>query len=545
MLRKSTCVVLLLLLTLPAGFVQAQTRTVGRMYFDNAQTWPGYTLFTPFLKRVQYLINNCGEVVHQWQSDAFVTHAVYLMEDGRLFRMHPDRIQIANWEGSIDFEFVNPEGSFHHDACILPNGNLLVQTNIRRTDNEAIEAGRLPQFMPGNGVLEEQIWEINPNLNGGEVVWRWSLWDHVIQDQDTGKANYGQVEEHPELMDINYVEGAFGDFWHPNGLDYHPELDQIMISSRSNNEFYIIDHSTTKTEAQGHTGGRYGKGGDFLYRWGNPEAYDAGTPADRILFGQHNAHWIPDSLRDGSSVLLFNNGWERDPDYSEILTLYLPQSAPGVYYLEPNGQFGPPVPDAVYQATTPTDFYSEALSGVQRLPNGNTLVCEGNYGRFFELNPDNEIVWEYVNPHSYFGPLEQGEIPDRIATFRAEKYGLDFPGFVGKDLTPQGPIELNPIPGDSCELKYVPPPIVPTEPIPFVVYPNPVEDRLFVQYESEGLVEPMEIKLVDAMGKKIMTATFQPGDAITLEVTDLLPGMYLMEVSSGKWSQWTRVVRAR
>lgn len=52
-----------------------------------------------------------------------------------------------------------------------------------------------------------------------------------------------------------------------------------------------------------------------------------------------------------------------------------------------------------YTDTPPQNFFSPYISGAQRLPNGNTLITEGNYGRLFEVTQDKEIVWEYVNPH--------------------------------------------------------------------------------------------------------------------------------------------------
>jgi hypothetical protein len=81
-----------------------------------------------------------------------------------------------------------------------------------------------------------------------------------------------------------------------NSVSYNAKLDQILISVRSFNEFWIIDHSVTTKEAAGHTGGRSGKGGDLLYRWGNPSAYRAGKTSDQKLFAQHDAHWIPEGL---------------------------------------------------------------------------------------------------------------------------------------------------------------------------------------------------------------------------------------------------------
>ena len=92
---------------------------------------------------------------------------------------------------------------------------------------------------------------------------------HLIQDVDSTLPNFGNVKENSQLMDINYgtigsINGYNGDWMHINSIDYNPILDQIVISSRNTNEFYIIDHSTSTEESSGHSGGNYGKGGDFL-----------------------------------------------------------------------------------------------------------------------------------------------------------------------------------------------------------------------------------------------------------------------------------------
>ena len=67
-------------------------------------------------------------------------------------------------------------------------------------------------------------------------------------------------------------------------------------------------------------------------------------------------------------------------------------------------------------------FNSPYIAGSQRLPNGNTFICEGGTGRLFEVTKSGEIVWEFVNP-------------DRKAIFRAYRYGADFPGIQGRDLS--------------------------------------------------------------------------------------------------------------
>ena len=121
-------------------------------------------------------------------------------------------------------------------------------------------------------------------------------------------ANYQtSIVNHPELLNINYLTQK--DWLHCNGVDYNPILDQVVISSHNTNEWYVIDHSTTTAQAASHSGGNSGKGGDFLYRWGNPAAYQAtGT---KYLNVTHDAHWIPEfpgvSFSKSGRLTGFNN----------------------------------------------------------------------------------------------------------------------------------------------------------------------------------------------------------------------------------------------
>lgn len=147
---------------------------------------------------------------------------------------------------------------------------------------EAVAAGRIPSTVEGTEVEPDSLVEIKPNgKTGGDVVWEWHLWDHLIQDFDKEKANYGDVAAHPERVDTNYnvVAGqrANSDWTHSNAVDYNADLDEVLISLRNFSEIWIIDHRTTTAEAVGHMGGRRGSGGDLLYRWGNPRVYRAGT----------------------------------------------------------------------------------------------------------------------------------------------------------------------------------------------------------------------------------------------------------------------------
>ena len=244
------------------------------------------------------------------------------------------------------------------------------------------------------GLAHDELVEVRPSYPvGGEIVWRWSVWDHLIQDFDPEKANYGDVAAHPERVDLNYAlaelfrtdkQADRTDWLHANALDYHAELDQILISARNFSEIWVVDHSATQKEAAGRTGGRSGRGGDLLYRWGNPRAYRAGTTAQQQLFWPHSAHWIPAGLPGAGNILVFNNGDEFEGferNYSTVVEFEYPLAdgkAPA------RGEPPPPRrPLWEYVGDPPESFFSQRTSSTQRLANGNTLVLAGLQGTVF------------------------------------------------------------------------------------------------------------------------------------------------------------------
>jgi hypothetical protein len=207
---------------------------------------------------------------------------------------------------------------------------------------------------------------------------------------------------------------------HVNAVDYNADLDQIVLSSPSFCEIWIIDHSTTTEEAKGHTGGRWGKGGDILYRWGNPRAYRNGTKLDQRLFSQHNIQWIPKGLSGAGHLLVFNNGSGRTPeDYSSVDEFVPPTDKDGRYTRGKRGPFGPANALWSYSAPNKKDFYSFFISGAQRLPNGNTLINSGATGVVFEVTPEFETVWKFANPFKNIvgGPRPGGGPPKLVQVF--------------------------------------------------------------------------------------------------------------------------------
>jgi hypothetical protein len=456
---------------------------------------PGYVLFTQFTSDKTYLIELEGRVVHTWTHEK-AGDAVYLQDDGSLYRLaripEPPNfraggvagyIQKLSWEGEVLWEWKMGDEMrmLHHDIKPLPNGNLLAIAWEQKTAAEARAAGRRVDLIPEKGVWSEWILELEPlPPNDARIVWEWHLWDHLVRNTDPDAANHGDPAQYPGRLDINadgdaveidekeleqlkalgYVpdnassEDIQSDFLHMNGIDYHPRLDQIAVSLPEIGEVWILDHSTTTEEARGSSGGRCGRGGEPLYRWGNPRVYGRGTKADQQLFYQHQVLWIPDGWKNAGHLTVFNNGGGRpDGDWSSVLEIAPPVDDGGNYPLKEGEPFGPRAPVWTYQAQDRHSFFAPFVSGAHRLPNGNTFVCAGTHGRYFEVSPEGAIVWEYRNPF-------HGEVPGwnppgteqfPYASFRATKIPPDHPGLAGRVLVP-----LEPQP-----LVYVPPPPVP------------------------------------------------------------------------------------
>jgi len=374
----------------------------------------GYTFFAPIRSKTTYLIDMNGEVVHEWPSEHPPGNSAYLMQDGSIVRTAQDfdnpifhgggsggRIQHISWDGELlwDFLFSNEEHMQHHDIAVLPNGNVLMIAWELKTQEEAIAAGREPSSLGEEGLWPDMIIEVKPKgKTDGEIVWEWHLWDHLIQDVNEELSNYGEIAEHPELVNINHAARGGGDWNHTNSINYNAKLDLITISVRTFNELWVIDHSTTTEEAASHEGGERGRGGDLLYRWGNPAAYGRGGRRDMRLYGQHDVQWIEEDFPGGGNLLIFNNGGRDGREYSTVDEIITPFNKEAVYEIEEGKAFGPEKMHWSYGEKESERFSSSFISGAQRLANGNTLICSGADGRLFEVTAQNEIVWEYINP---------------------------------------------------------------------------------------------------------------------------------------------------
>ena len=381
-------------------------------------SYEGYTLFPPGGSgggATTYLKDNSLNNIQTWSHSNGAASMPYLIsgdEPGweNTLLIYPYRVSnptmenggvggavdCLTWEGDLVWSHVisNSNYQHHHDVEPLPNGNVLMIAWAKKSASEAYAAGRQTINNPLNQMWSEAIFEVQNNGNGGAaVVWEWHLWDHLIQDVNPDYNNYEVVIDHPELFDVNLGNvgsggpgGANADWMHLNAISYNADFDQIVLSTHHHDEIFVIDHSTTTAEAASHSGGNYGKGGDFLYRWGNPQNYDRGNNSYHIIGSQHSINWIPEGYPGEGNFILFNN------EGNEALEFAPPVDENGNYYMEDGQPFGP-------SSETWTSPYisTQMQGGAFRLPNGNSLVTDCDDAVIKEFTESGTIVWSYTH----------------------------------------------------------------------------------------------------------------------------------------------------
>ncbi len=525
-----------------ASTLNSQT-TVGLIQHNPGTLDDGFVLFAPTRSNTTYLIDRCGKEVKSWTSTYNPGLSCYLLSDGTLLRTgvvqsqsfnaggHGGVIEKIDWDGNVIWTYFISDATNwqHHDVKALPNGNILVIAWESKTNTQAIAKGRNPLLVPTT-LWSEQILEIQPTgATGGNIVWEWHLWDHLIQDFDNTKPDFGAVNTNPQLLNINYNATAGNSDWiHLNSIDYNVALDQILVSSRVLNEIWVIDHSTSSVEAASHSGGNSGKGGDFLFRWGNPLAYNTGTSTQ--FFGQHNAQWIQTGLPYENQIMVFNNGNGRTGgNYSTIEIINPPVD--GFNYTS-SLPYLPTSTSWIYNDGNPNNFYAQLTSGCQQLSNGNVLFCNGPKGTFKEISASGTILWEYINPVSVTGILTQGTTAASNAAFRCTFYPSSYSGFNNQLFSSPTIIENSNSVSSTCTLSTT----IDEEKLgeeAVFVYPNPANE--FINVEFSGLNdENLSIEITDVFGKVVQKEISKnENQMFNLNVSSLAAGYYVLKISSG------------
>jgi len=334
----------------------------GIRVYDKEKVYKGYTLFCPTARGPSetgekehpiYLIDMEGEVVHEWKVASSLQSYCHLLPNGNLMVPTHDRSEVDT--GKAGLTEISPDSQVlwyyrcrtDHEFQVLENDNILINTI---TEYMWPELGKELKRHP-------YIIEINRNK---DLIWEWKGEEHIAELKD--------------LLDVkqwNFVQdriqGQFAFDWaHNNTAQIIPpnktyEIEKqtkgtavfkpgnIFISYRSLDVIGVIERET----------------GRIVWAWG-----------PGIIDGQHKPHML-----ESGNVLIFDNGTLRG--YSRVIEL---NPLTGEIEWE-------------YTAEPKESFFSQYISSAQRLPNGNTLICEGNRKRLFEVTRDNKVVWEFVNPY--------------------------------------------------------------------------------------------------------------------------------------------------
>ncbi len=368
-----------------------------------AQQWGLYTLYATKNGTQAYLVDTANTPVtyKTWNFTSTTKNAysAYLIPGDTLVRTTTSqasgapgtggvtgRIQKVIWGGTVawDYTYTTSTTQMHHDICPLPNGNVLFISYETKTAAEAVQAGLSSSAI----IWSEKIVEVKPTgATTGIVVWEWKLWDHLCQNYSSAKDNYvTSIVNNPQLLNINYAgSGTLPDRYHMNGIDYNASLNQIVVSIHFMNSVFIIDHSTTTAEAAGHTGGVSGKGGDFLYRWGNPASYGATGTANFVTV--HDAHWVSSDNPNYPNYLAgYNN--QGGTGGKTAIDIWNPPYSGNNYSLTVGQAYAP----TAYTYRYNTVFTATNEGNSQQLPNGNMLV--NNFqGSIYEVNSAGTTLW--------------------------------------------------------------------------------------------------------------------------------------------------------
>ena len=395
----------------------------GTTIYDPARAFNSYVLFAGG-DGVSRLIDLDGNVVHEWkfggQPAAFIDPALIGGARGHIFAtleseegkgtdLVPGRVQTRivktvgelDWDGGVVWRFgaAAPGGRAqqHHDIARLPNSNTLVLSNI---------VYPLPGFTAPQ-VLDDLAYEVNPD---GEIVWTWAASDHIDEIGFTPEElKLVKGSNNADYLHVNNLKPVGPNHWFDEGDErFAPE--NLIFDSRNANFIAIVDRKTRKIV--------WTLGPHFP-----PVAADGGgasrklpRPVDQIS-GQHDAQIIPKGVPGAGNLLVFDNqGAAGYPPAATTLT-------GGSRVLEIN----PVTQQIVWQYSAADSggagwsFRSTHISNARRLSNGNTFIDEGQIGRFFQVTPSGEIVWEYVNPYPRRGKdAETGKATINYGVYRAQ-----------------------------------------------------------------------------------------------------------------------------
>ena len=382
----------------------AKTARKGVTLHNHQKVSDGYTLFSTYNHDV-WLVDMEGFIVNRWRMPYTPGAHQWLLPNGNLLfagmvKTHEELglpVEMAgvggiilevDWDSNLVWKAEVPYQN--HDIMPMDNGHVMY--GAYHSD------GILPDEIAAKVKGGRPETEFNGKIWGdvvyeidrdGKVVWEWKVYEHLDPEIDT-----------IEPLDNRNIWGYINSFWTCRD-------GSILMSLRGACEIIRVDYET------GYVIARYGKG---------------------KVFHQHDAREL-----DNGNIMIFDNGCQRHeykPSYSRVI------------------EIDPETDEIVweYKDPYPADFYSCVCCGSERLPSGNTVICESWYGRIFEVTHEKELVWEYVSPFV-------GSIVGMNTTmmWRAHRYLPDYAGLKGKDLDPKRfPWENRVFGPDSFKKQFTP-----------------------------------------------------------------------------------------
>ncbi|MEI7731849.1 MAG: aryl-sulfate sulfotransferase [Verrucomicrobiota bacterium] len=452
------------------------------LYWDKTNAYPGYTWFG--VRGITYLVDMEGRVVHTWPigTNPHVLTNGNVLDAGKDDPSSFGSLSEVDWNGSNVWTYTESRTNYlmHHDFTRIFNPKLnafttLYIANKTVSSNQCIAAGADPAN--GRNYTNAQMDAIVEVDMSGNIVWEWWFFDHMVQDFDTNKLNWvgtgKTIADYPGRLNIN-IPGlpVQRDWLHCNSIDYNQSLDQILINS-VRGEFYIIDHGNTFTvgNPSNSIALAASTNGDFLYRFGDPARYNQGNPpsiltnwtvsttGNKQIGGAHHASWIPSGFPGAGHLLIFNNAqnlfehtqgsyaFEINPflnALSNIVAAYVNPPVAGYNTWQPPVATTGLNPKLMsrqiawnYSPKASHAMFSHIGGSVQRLPNGNTLICSDTEGHIIEVTSAGDAVWEYINPVTTDGILKfkRDNWPMYNSIFRAFRIGTNDPVVAGRTLT--------------------------------------------------------------------------------------------------------------
>jgi len=346
---------------------------------ESSKTCDGYILFAPMWQKDVYLMNRQGNIINRWKMPYVpASHGVLLPNGNLLYqgRIIPEPLpefggcggKLLEVDWNGNLIWEYTDSYLHHDFHRMDNGNTMINRYVTVPANIADKIkGGIPETEWKNNIWSSSFQEITPT---GEIVWEWMAYEHMDPEKD--------------ILCPLCPRCVWG---YINSLEVLNNGD-ILASFRNVNTIAIIDKDS----------------GELKWRWG-----------DRDLGHQHDA-----TMLDNGNVLVFDNGEHRrcailGPSYSRVLEINPKTNKVEWEYKDKNL----------------TKFYSSVCSGSQRLPNGNTLICETTKGRIFEVTGDGEIVWEFISPFYQNGSEIYGWTN---GIFRAHYYEPNYEGLESQCL---------------------------------------------------------------------------------------------------------------